>query len=64
MSWIVGIVSPPACPPSVETTTFAPTTLNFDILDYFFTKDERTVKSNNIKYIADMRLESSELYHP
>ena len=45
-SWIFQIRSPPQCPLSVETTNFAPTTLNFDISNYVFTKDERSKKSN------------------
>ena len=44
--WIFRIISPPQCPLSVETTNFAPTTLNFDISNYVSTKDERSKKSN------------------
>ena len=44
--WIFGIISPAKCPLSIETTNFVPTTLNFDISNYFCTKDERSKKSN------------------
>ena len=44
--WVFRIISSPQCPLSVETTHFARTTLNFDISNYFCTKDERSNKSN------------------
>ena len=44
--WTFGIISPLKCPLSVETANFYPTTLNFDIRNYFCTKDERSKKSN------------------
>ena len=44
--WIFGIISPPQCPLSVETTNFAPTTLNFDESYCSRTTDEHSNKSN------------------
>ena len=51
-SWILGIISPLECLLSVETTNFTSTTLNFDIPDYFCTKDER---SENQNYLGKYR---------
>ena len=44
--WIFGIISPPQCQLSVETTNFAPTTLSFDISNYVYSNDKRRKKSN------------------
>ena len=46
--WIFRIISPAQFPLSIQTTDFAPTTLNFDISNYFCTKNERSKKSNHL----------------